>query len=105
MINYEIRNEPGERIEFVVPPAPVTDNFDFLVFDGHTALIHDYGPDPLGHQVGGEPTMRPDHWRAGRTGDRAARPRPAVAGHRRVDARALTGIETAAAVSSRPGTL
>ncbi|WP_286990768.1 DUF6879 family protein [Thermomonospora sp. CIF 1] len=53
MINYEIRRALGENIEFVTPPTPVTDYFDFLLFDDHTALIHDYGPGPVGHQVGG----------------------------------------------------
>lgn len=53
LINYEIRRELGENIEFVAPPSPVTDYFDFLLFDEHTALIHDYGCGPVGHQVGG----------------------------------------------------
>lgn len=53
MINYEIRRELGENIEFVTPPLPVTDYFDFLLFDEHTALVHDYGTGPVGHQVGG----------------------------------------------------
>ncbi|MFF5258746.1 DUF6879 family protein [Actinomadura viridis] len=53
LINYAIRRELGENIEFVTPPSPVTEYFDFLLFDQHTALIHDYGPGPVGHQVGG----------------------------------------------------
>lgn len=32
---------------------PVHSYFDFLVFDSHTALIHDYGSDPVGYQTGG----------------------------------------------------
>ncbi|MFI0371038.1 DUF6879 family protein [Actinomadura sp. 1N219] len=53
MINYEVRGRLGERMEFFAPPSPVEEYFDFLLFDSHTALIHDYGPGPVGHQVGG----------------------------------------------------
>ncbi|MEO3823069.1 DUF6879 family protein [Actinomadura sp. B10D3] len=53
MINYEVRSRLGEDIEFFVPPSPVESYFDFLLFDSHTALIHDYGPGPVGHQTGG----------------------------------------------------
>ncbi|WP_243712760.1 DUF6879 family protein [Actinomadura sp. 6K520] len=53
MINYEVRSRLGEDIEFFVPPSPVESHFDFLLFDSHTALIHDYGNGPVGHQTGG----------------------------------------------------
>ncbi len=53
MINYEVRNRLGEHIEFFVPPSPVGNYFDFLLFDSPLALIHDYGPGPVGYQVGG----------------------------------------------------
>ncbi|MES9536851.1 DUF6879 family protein [Actinomadura sp. NPDC000600] len=53
MINYEVRSRLGERIEFFLPPSPVHSYFDFLLFDSHTALIHDYGSGPVGYQIGG----------------------------------------------------
>ncbi|WP_174550875.1 DUF6879 family protein [Actinomadura latina] len=53
MINYEVRSRLGEHIEFFAPPSPVENYFDFLLFDGHRALVHDYGPGPVGYQVGG----------------------------------------------------
>lgn len=53
LINYEVRSRLGEHIEFLVPPSPVESYFDFLLFDSHTALIHDYGPGPVGYQAGG----------------------------------------------------
>jgi len=59
MINYEVRRRLGENIEFLLPPSPVEDYFDFLLFDAHTALIHDYGPGPVGHQSGGWVTHHP----------------------------------------------
>jgi uncharacterized protein DUF6879 len=59
MINYEVRSRLGERIEFFVPPSPVHSYFDFLLFDSHTALIHDYGSGPVGYQTGGWLTHDP----------------------------------------------
>ncbi|MFC5183821.1 DUF6879 family protein [Actinomadura harenae] len=59
MINYEVRSRLGERIECFVPPAPVNGYFDFLLFDSHTALVHDYGHGPVGHQTGGWLTHDP----------------------------------------------
>ncbi|WP_176611410.1 DUF6879 family protein [Actinomadura sp. WMMB 499] len=59
MINYEVRDRLGERMEFIAPPSPVEGYFDFLLFDSHTALIHDYGPGPVGHQTGGWLTHHP----------------------------------------------
>ncbi|MFB4308510.1 DUF6879 family protein [Actinomadura sp. GTD37] len=53
MMNYEVRSRLGEHIEFFIPPSPVESYFDFLLFDSHTALIHDYGAGPVGYQVGG----------------------------------------------------
>ncbi|MEU9867377.1 DUF6879 family protein [Actinomadura sp. NPDC048021] len=53
MINFEVRSRLGERIEFFLPPSPVQNYFDFLLFDSHTALIHDYGSGPIGYQSGG----------------------------------------------------
>ncbi|MEU9867382.1 DUF6879 family protein [Actinomadura sp. NPDC048021] len=59
LINYEVRGPLGEHIEFLVPPSPVEGYFDFLLFDSHTALIHDYVPGPVGHQSGGWLTRHP----------------------------------------------
>jgi hypothetical protein len=53
LINYEIRAALGEHIEFLLPPSPVTDYFDFVLFDSVVALVHDYGPGPVGRQTGG----------------------------------------------------
>lgn len=57
MLNYRIRADMGENIEVVVcDPAlhlPDERHFDFLLFDGHTALIHDYGAGDVGLQTGG----------------------------------------------------
>lgn len=59
---YRIRAELGETIEIVRCHSgirlPNAEHFDFLVFDRHTALIHDYGP--TGRQVGGWLTREPD---------------------------------------------
>lgn len=60
MINYEIRSRLGENIEFIVPPSPVESYFDFLLFDSRTALIHDYGEGPVGHQIGGWVSHSPE---------------------------------------------
>lgn len=52
---YRIRAEMGENIEVVRCgrefTLPNEDHFDFLLFDRHTALIHDYGDEGL--QSGG----------------------------------------------------
>ncbi len=53
--SYRVRAAMGERI-VVVPmgpgvPLPNEQDFDFLLFDRTTALVHDYGADGL--QVGG----------------------------------------------------
>jgi hypothetical protein len=57
LIAYEIRVVMGENIEVVrFDPAlrlPSEDHFDFLLFDQHTALIHDYGSGDSGLQTGG----------------------------------------------------
>jgi hypothetical protein len=57
LMAYEIRVAMGENIEVVrFDPAlrlPSEDNFDFLLFDQHTALIHDYGSSESGLQTGG----------------------------------------------------
>jgi Family of unknown function (DUF6879) len=59
---YRIRAELGERIEIVRCHSgirlPNAEHFDFLMFDRHTALIHDY--DPGGRQTGGWLTREPD---------------------------------------------
>lgn len=60
MINYEIRSRLGENIEFIVPSFPVESYFDFLLFDSRTALIHDYGEGPVGHQTGGWVSHSPE---------------------------------------------
>ncbi|MFD8527570.1 DUF6879 family protein [Streptosporangium canum] len=55
LIAYRIRAEMGEAIEIVrCAPSmrlPDEEHFDFLLFDRHTALIHDYGD--IGLQSGG----------------------------------------------------
>jgi hypothetical protein len=55
LISYEIRQTMGENIEVVRLPSGLTlpndEYFDFLLFDRHTALIHDYGES--GSQSGG----------------------------------------------------
>jgi len=55
LMSYQIRAAMGERIEVVRYDAtlrlPNEDYFDFLLFDRHTVLIHDYGG--LGRQAGG----------------------------------------------------
>jgi hypothetical protein len=53
MINYEVRGRLGENIEFFAPSSPLESYFDFLLFDRHSALIHDHGPGPVDYQVGG----------------------------------------------------
>lgn len=54
---YSIRSEIGENIEILqLHPrtiVPSETHFDFLLFDRHTALIHDYGSAPTGAQSGG----------------------------------------------------
>jgi hypothetical protein len=63
MWNYIVRATLGERIVLVTVrpdvPLPNEVDFDFLLFDRATALVHDYGDDGL--QVGGwlvrEPTI------------------------------------------------
>lgn len=57
MMAYSVRSSMGENIEVVqVPPPavlPSEDTFDFLLFDSHTALVHDYGSASAGAQSGG----------------------------------------------------
>lgn len=57
MSAYAIRAQMGENIRIAKYPAtvalPSEDYFDFLLFDQHTALIHDYGSGPVGVQSGG----------------------------------------------------
>lgn len=54
---YSIRSQMGENIEVVqlssLTPVPSETTFDFLLFDRHTALIHDYGSAAVGIQSGG----------------------------------------------------
>jgi hypothetical protein len=62
-MSYQVRAEMGERIEVVrCDPAlrlPDEQHFDFLLFDRHTALIHDYGAGKIGRQTGGWLTHAP----------------------------------------------
>lgn len=55
LMAYRIRAEMGDVIEVVrcanEQTLPNEDYFDFLLFDRHTALIHDYGD--VGLQAGG----------------------------------------------------
>lgn len=64
LLSYRIRAEMGENIEVVrYEPAerpPDERPFDFLLFDGHTALLHDYGTGAVGFQVGGWLTHDPE---------------------------------------------
>jgi hypothetical protein len=64
LLSYRIRVDMGENIEVVVcDPAlrlPDEHHFDFLLFDRHTALIHDYGVDNIGLQTGGWLTHEPE---------------------------------------------
>ena len=57
MIAYVIRAEMGEKIRVAKfaqnSPLPGEEYFDFLLFDRHTALIHDYGSGTVGIQSGG----------------------------------------------------
>jgi hypothetical protein len=54
---YQIRASMGENIEVVrfdaATQLPSEECFDFLLFDRHTALIHDYGMGNVGRQTGG----------------------------------------------------
>lgn len=63
LLSYRIRAEMGERIEVVrCDPAlrlPDERHFDFLLFDRHTALVHDYGTGGVGRQTGGWLTHDP----------------------------------------------
>lgn len=56
-IAYQIRAIMGENIEVIRFDAsaslPNDECFDFLLFDRHTALIHDYGIGDVGRQTGG----------------------------------------------------
>jgi Family of unknown function (DUF6879) len=64
LLSYRIRAEMGENIEVVrCEPAlrlPDEQHFDFLLFDHHTALIHDYGTEEIGFQVGGWLSHEPE---------------------------------------------
>lgn len=57
LLSYRIRAELGENIEIVPFDSelrlPDDEHFDFLLFDRHAALIHDYGTGSVGVQSGG----------------------------------------------------
>jgi hypothetical protein len=57
LMAYQIRATMGENIEVVrfdaATQLPSEECFDFLLFDRHTALIHDYGAGDVGRQTGG----------------------------------------------------
>lgn len=63
LLAYRIRADMGENIEVVrwTPAGRLPDerHFDFLLFDRHTALIHDYGTGEAGQQTGGWLTDMP----------------------------------------------
>ncbi|GAA4615128.1 hypothetical protein GCM10023195_66460 [Actinoallomurus liliacearum] len=63
LLSYRIRADMGENIEVVVcdPALHLPDDryFDCLLFDRHTALIHDYGSGEIGLQTGGWVTHEP----------------------------------------------
>lgn len=65
-MSYRIRASMGETIVIRVVDSdlrlPNEELFDFLLFDRHTALVHDYGLGEVGTQTGGwlvrdEPTI------------------------------------------------
>lgn len=64
LMAYEIRARMGESIEVVrwesTSRLPDEEHFDFLLFDRHTALIHDYGSGEAGLQSGGWVTHKAD---------------------------------------------
>lgn len=63
LMAYDIRSRMGENIEVVrCSPdlsLPNEDHFDCLLFDRHTALVHDYGNGEVGYQTGGWLTRDP----------------------------------------------
>lgn len=64
LLSYHIRAAMGENIEIVPFPdgvrLPDDRYFDFLLFDQHTALVHDYGTERVGRQAGGWLTRSPE---------------------------------------------
>jgi hypothetical protein len=64
MMAYAIRAGMGEEIRVIEFPAtsplPSEDYFDYLLFDRHTALIHDYGSGAAGIQSGGWLVRNPE---------------------------------------------
>lgn len=64
LLSYRIRASMGENIEIVCCDSdlvlPDEGHFDFLLFDRHTALIHDYGKGSVGLQGGGWVAHDPD---------------------------------------------
>jgi hypothetical protein len=64
LLSYRIRADLGENIEIVrcdtAAHLPDERRFDFLLFDRHTALIHDYGSAEIGRQTGGWLTHKPE---------------------------------------------
>ena len=64
LMAYRIRERLGERIEVVrcdsAVRLPNDESFDCLLFDEHTALIHDYGEGEVGRQTGGWVTHTPN---------------------------------------------
>ncbi|WP_345430896.1 DUF6879 family protein [Actinoallomurus vinaceus] len=64
LLSYRIRADMGESIEVVVCDAalrlPDEHHFDFLLFNRHTTLIHDYGVRKVGLQTGGWLTHEPE---------------------------------------------
>lgn len=63
LLSYDIRAHLGEHIEVVrCDPTlrlPNDEYFDVLLFDRHTALIHDYSTGEVGRQTGGWVTHEP----------------------------------------------
>lgn len=64
LLSYRVRADLGENIEIVRCDAdlrlPNEQLFDVLLFDEHTALIHDYGIGSVGLQTGGWCTRAPE---------------------------------------------
>lgn len=64
LLSYRIRARLGENVEIVRCDAelrlPNEQLFDVLLFDEHTALIHDYGGGAVGLQTGGWCTHEPE---------------------------------------------
>jgi hypothetical protein len=103
MWSYAVRAKLGERIVVVRVrqdvPLPNEEDFDFLLFDRATALVHDYGDDGL--QVGGWLVREPRILRQleGRALERRRQAEPLAGFLQRVH---VPGLPTAGTVAGEP---